>query len=365
MDAFLAFCKKQQKKQRNIVLGIFLLFIVILYLLWGPKVINYMRGAEEFQKIDFYNYDDNQAFFRLSSLENRYAEESLSWISPGIADRVKNLETVGIYYLYMMNNDKYMVIYADKSVMQDTENLYYNNISTDKKALTVSIQGGFEELDNDVKEYAYEYLHGIDANKYGTMEAVDEVILPYVFVSNQLGGSSFFFIKGTFYVFLAFLILIPLFMFIDLKLIALKPTMRNLQLLSDADKLIVDKEFQEGKRVHHYIISSKLLFYRYGLQYRILNYDDILWMYKQKNNLDIMNLYCLWIYMKDGSRYRMVLGNDHKKANKIVSRIHNQNYDMLYGYQVQLVDKYNVSMEGFLKMIEEMKTKEKKDNEKV
>lgn len=365
MGIFLEYCKKQQQKQRNIIFGIFVLLSIILYLLWGPKVINYMRGAEAFKTIDFHTYDDNQAFFSLTNLENRYANESMSWISPGFADQVKNLETVGIYYLYMLSENQFMVVYADKGSMEDTERLYYNNISDDMKAISIDMHGGFEVLDDEVKTFAFDYLHQVNPDTYHSLETIEDVLLPYVFVSNRMGGTSIFFIKIAFYIFIALLILVPVLLLIDYKFIALKPTIKNISKLNEEDQKLIDKEYKESKKNQHFFIGKNLIFYRHFMQYRIINYKDIVWMYKKKSKLDPFNLYCVWVYVKDGSRYRFVLGSDADRATKLSETIRGHNKDMLFGFQAQLIDKYNISKEEFIKLINEMKDKGDKTDEKV
>ncbi len=52
MNLFLSYCRQQYKKQRNVIVVIYFFVCFIFYLICGPKVINYLCGAENFDRID-------------------------------------------------------------------------------------------------------------------------------------------------------------------------------------------------------------------------------------------------------------------------------------------------------------------------
>ena len=107
MNLFLSYCRQQYKKQRNVIVVIYFFVCFIFYLICGPKVINYLCGAENFDRIDLQDVASNQTFFSLRNMDNRYVKKHFTMISPGIADQVKNHRTIGIYYLYLLSSMGY------------------------------------------------------------------------------------------------------------------------------------------------------------------------------------------------------------------------------------------------------------------
>lgn len=364
MDVFLAYCKKQLNKQRSFLLLIILLFLFILYLLWGPKVINYMKGPENVYNIFFHEAIENHNFFSISNLENRYAEIELNSIDAGFADTVKGRDTTGIYYLHPINSSQYMIIYADKSEINNMEGLYYNTLEEGVENVTLS--GGFVQITDDVKDYAYTYLHETNPNMYTSQENMDEVLLPFVFVSNHLGSSSLIFIKASAYIFFALLCISVLLLIANYKYVSISSTIKSIQKLSEENQKKIDKEFKNSIKVYNYAIGKNIFFYQHEFQYTVFDYQDIIWMYQKKSKFPVISTYELWVYFKDGSRKRLRLGNNKKNATKIMNKIHHGNKEMLMGYQIQLYDKYKMSKEEFLKTVNMMKdTKKGEKHEKV
>lgn len=364
MEVFLSYCKKQLKKQRVLLFFIILLLLLILYLLWGPKVINYMKGPENIDNTYFQETTENHTFFSINNLENRYARIELHKINAGFADTVKGSETTGVYYLYPINKTQYIVFYADKNELEKVEKLYYDEQQENEMPLIIS--GGFQQLNEEVKKYAFTYLHDMDSDQYTTEKDIEGVILPYIFVSNHLNNTSIFFIQTVFYGFVCLLIVGIGLIIVDIKFISIGTTLKSINKLSENNKKIIDKEFIHSVKIYHFKIGEKLLFYEQAFQYTIIDYHNIVWMYQQKSKFPMISTYFLWIYQKDGTRKCFRLGNSKNVATKIINKIHHGNKDMLIGYQVQLHDKYKISNYEFLNYIKQLKEHKKGDkNEKV
>lgn len=356
MKLFLSYCRQQYKKQRNVIVVIYFFVCFIFYLICGPKVINYLRGAENFNRIDLQDVASDRSFFSLRNMDNRYVKEHLTKISPGIADQVKNRRTIGIYYLYPVDESRYMVVFADAATWQDTEGLYYGDTEE------IELQGGFVALDDEIKQYAFSYLHAVEPHIFYNMQPVEESLLPYMFVSNRIGKTPVYLVQTASYGFLFLLALIPLFFFIDSRLSSLKKTKESIAKLSEEEREEIDKEFKESKRYRHIRLGKKLLFYRFLLQHALIRYEDIVWMYIEKHTTDIIGTYSLFMYTKDGERIRVLLGREKKTAMKLADDIHHHNPGILLGYQAQLEDKYRISKEEFLKMIQELKGDTKEED---
>lgn len=355
MNNYLSYCKRYYHKQRNIFLGIFFLILMIFYLLWGPKVINYILGAQDINNTGIELYENDHAFFSLADIENKYVKKTFDKISQGVADQVKGGETVGIFYLYSMDNGMYMVVYADKDQLLETENLYYQ-LKEQQDVTPITLRGGFAKIDDDVKSYAYEYLNTIDESKYTSIEDMENVLLPYVFVSNQIGETPIFIIEIAFYIFLFFILLIPVFIYLNANLSNLHTTKDCIQRLSKENQKIIDKDFKESKKLLHFKVGKKLLFYENMLLCKVFSYKNIIWIYKEKNTITVSNSYSLHLYLDDGSHYKLMLGNDMNKISKLMNIIQKYQPNILIGYQVQLADKYKISKKEFLKLVKEMKT---------
>lgn len=353
--------------------GCIMIILLFSALSWGTNVISLIQGPQPFENVASLLQDQKQEH---SELKNAYVSVSIDMITGSYAQygEVKENQTANqtVYYLMPVDNGSYfitVIAYGDSIPSLDAmEEAFYNSIGQDDKEYpeTVILDAGFRQLNDEELTYALDYFSAYDET-ITTKDQLPQILSPYAIVIGEIGSIQVTSLWTLFigWCTLAFVCVIGLILYYSK--FFMRTLQKDLDVLSEEQKQLLDDDYKKATAFDHLKIGENLLYKKEAWTWHVWDYSTLIWVYKKEILSAKQRKFEVCAYVKDGKKLTLWIGDDEKKAQKLLQKIFDHCPNALMGYESYIYEYWKEQPKQLYKKLKELnllKQKEEKVKQK-
>lgn len=357
MENLMQKIRKESLRNCIIVTAIATVLLAAAAYFMGFKMINYYSGTKDYWESydSFYGEDKS---FGLKNMENQYVSLDMDILFGSFKEVYKNNDDTvnnrdSFYYVFPISIDEgeYMVVKTRGSNDKDIWNLakatyeYYMEGTSDVMPSPVELKGGFEKLDEGIRQEAAEYLVNM-----GDIKLSD-----YMLTADYMGGID----TGLYLLVLIAAGIILVILLIQWISYAGGTRVKKLKKYVDGLSMGQQEELQRDyekalmNKRGGVLYGDKFMFFPKGKYFRVAAYRDLVWMYGKNikhrtNGIPTGTTRSIILYDKNKELYEVGNGASEKVRDELFDRIKQKQPNIFWGYND---DVDNLFRQDFSRMV--------------
>lgn len=363
MKKFIKECRKEMLKRNLIVVALLAIVLVVLLWIQGPRMLNYIGGAKDFESIsNELVVSNDHSVTDMDDLKNQLVKLDIDLIVGSYAEYGQKDESPDyVYYLYPMNyEDYYLTIIANRDYIENLdimEEAFYNKVMDEENIElpdTIETKGGFQKLSEEALPLALEFFES-EEDGITSISDLDKIMSPYAYVIDEMNTTSLVAIP----VYMGMCVLLGVAIIVLLILCYTGPQLKaitaDIDEFDEAERNHIDEDFAQASVVKKLRFGKLFYYVKTKWQYRIFAYQKQLWIFKKP----AMNLhrpaFSLYAYNDKGVAFIITTSEDEKEIDTYIQNLYDHCEQAIFGEQAELWELAKRDPQALVAKIKEMK----------